>query len=503
MSMSSKTSALHTSGETDDHAVQRVTSLIDGRAAPGRNVIRAVLNPHSGERIAHLSLADPETAAAAIDIARAAQPAWAQLPAPARGAILHRAANLIEARARELSEIVAREAGKSMRDALAETAAAVACARFFAGEGQRLFGRTMPSGSPGKSALTVRQPCGVAALITAANTPAPNFAWKVFPALICGNAVVLKPSEETPLSADWMARTAIEAGVPAGALNVVQGLGQDVGASLVAHPSVDVVSFTGSTRVGRLIAEIAGRGLKKVSLELGGKNAFLVCDDADLETAAKWASASAFSNAGQRCAAASRIIVMADAYAAFVEKFAARAGALRLGVDDDCDLGPVISERQLSAMIDMVGRAARNGARILTGGGRAAGPGLDEGFYMQPTVIEDAAPDAEISVTELFGPVACLYRAESYEDAMRLVNASPYGLTACIHTTSWDRAWTFTREARVGVAVVNGGTFGSEPHMPFGGVGDSGNGAREPGTEAIDVYTELKDIYLLTEGSRL
>lgn len=503
MKLSSGAGAARLICETGDQPVQRIASLIDGRAAPGRNIVRAVLNPHSGEKIAELSLADPETAAAAIDIARAAQPAWARLPAPARGAILHRAANLIEARAGELSEIVAREAGKSMRDARGETAAAVACARFFAGEGQRLFGRTMPSGAPGKSALTVRQPCGVAALITAANTPAPNFAWKVFPALICGNAVVLKPSEETPLSANWMARALIEAGVPAGALNVVQGLGQDLGAPLVSHPSVDVVSFTGSTRVGRLIAEIAGRGLKKVSLELGGKNAFVVCDDANLDAAAKWASASAFSNAGQRCASASRIIVMAEVYDAFVDKFAARVEALRLGVDDDCDLGPVISERQLSAMIDMVSRTARNGARILAGGGRAAGPGLEGGFYMQPTIIEGAAPDAEISLTELFGPVACLYRAENYEDAMQQVNSSPYGLTACIHTTSWDRAWTFTREAKVGVAVVNGGTFGSEPHMPFGGVGESGNGTREPGTEAIDVYTELRDIYLLTEESRL
>jgi aldehyde dehydrogenase (NAD+) len=503
MTVSSRAIAARTLCETRDQPVQRVASLIDGCAAPGRNIFRAVLNPHNGEKIAELSLADPEMAAAAIEIARAAQPAWARLPAPARGAILHRAANLIEARAEALSAIVAREAGKSMRDSLGETAAAIACARFFAGEGQRLFGRTMPSGAPGKSAMTVRQPCGVAALITAANTPAPNFAWKVFPALICGNAVILKPSEDTPLSADWMAQALIEAGVHAGALNVVQGLGQDIGPSLVSHPSVDVISFTGSTSVGRLIAEIAGRGLKKVSLELGGKNAFLVCDDADLDAAAKWASASAFSNAGQRCAAASRIIVMAEVYDAFVEKFVARARALRLGVDDDCDLGPVISERQLSAMTDIVARAARNEARILLGGSRAAGPGFDDGFYMQPTIVEGAALDSEISVTELFGPVACLYRAETYEDAMRQVNSSTYGLTACIHTTSWDRAWTFTREAKVGVAVVNGGTFGSEPHMPFGGIGDSGNGTREPGTEAVDVYTELKDIYLLTEESRL
>lgn len=480
----------------------RVASLIDGRRVPGKGAARPVLNPHNGEKIADLELAGPMTAVAAIEAAIAAQPAWADTPAVARGAILHRAANLMETRAEELSRIVAREAGKSMRDALGETAAAIACARFFAGEGQRLFGRTMPSGTPNKSAMTVRQPCGVAALITAANTPAPNFAWKVFPALICGNAVVLKPSEDAPMSADWMAQALHKSGAPAGVLNVVQGLGEDVGATLISHPSVDVISFTGSTRVGRLIAEVAGRGLKKVSLELGGKNALVVCDDADLDKAAQWAAASAFSNAGQRCAAASRIVVMADVYEKFVERLVARTQALRLGVEEDCDLGPVINERQLGAMIDAVARAARNGARVLTGGHRANDPALAGGFYMTPTIIEGAGEEEEISLTELFGPVVNLYRADSFDDALAQVNASPYGLTACIHTASLNRAWTFARRASVGVAVINGGTYGSEPHMPFGGVRSSGNGTREPGTEAIDVYTELKDIYLYTEAAQ-
>lgn len=485
-----------------EQAPARVSSLIGGKSVSG-GAARPVPNPHNGETIAELVLAGAEEAAQAVRTAEAAQRAWAAVPAVARGAILHRAANLIEERAHALSEIVAREAGKSLREALGETAAAVSCARFFAGEGQRLFGRTMPSGAPHKSAMTVRQPCGVAVLIIAANTPAPNFAWKVFPALVCGNAVVLKPSEETPLSADWMARLLIEAGVPPGALNVVQGLGEDVGPALISHPSVDVISFTGSTRVGRLIAEAAGRGLKKVSLELGGKNAFVVCDDADLDKAAAWAAASAFSNAGQRCAAASRIIVMTGVYDAFAAKLVARARALRLGVDDDCDLGPVISERQLNSMLAAVARAVKNGARALTGGMRVGDPALADGFYMTPTILEGARQDAEISRTELFGPIANLYRAESYEDALAQMNASPYGLTAAIHTASWDRAWTFTKEAHVGVAIVNGGTFGSEPHMPFGGVRASGNGTREPGTEAIDVYTDLKDIYLLTDPERL
>lgn len=479
-----------------------ISSLIGGEAVKSARTA-PVLNPHDGREIARLRLADAAIVERAMKTARAAQSAWALIPAVERGRILHRACNLIEARGDELSALVAKEAGKALAHAKGETGAAVLCGRFFAGEGQRLFGRTMPTGAPNKSAMTVREPCGVAALITAANTPAPNFAWKVFPALICGNAVVLKPSEDTPISADFMARALIEAGVPAGVLNVVQGLGAEVGPLIASHAEVDVVSFTGSTRVGRMIAREAGESLKKVSLELGGKNAMLVCDDADLDKAAQWAAASAFSNAGQRCAAGSRIIVMAGVYDIFREKFVAKAKAMKLGVDDGCDFGPVINERQLSNMLAAVARAEQAGARVLTGGKRADAPGLRDGFYMTPTIIEGAPADAEISCTELFGPIANLYKVSAFDEALALVNNSPYGLTSCIHTKSFDRAIEFSRRASAGVVVVNAGTFGSEPHMPFGGVRSSGNGTREPGTEALDVYTELKDVYFITEPGRL
>lgn len=478
-----------------------IASLINGEHVAGNDSV-AVLNPHNGERIAELSLADEDIVNAAVRIALDAQPAWAAVPPVERGAILHRACNLIESRSSELSAIVAVEAGKALSQAKGETAAAVLCGRFFAGEGQRLFGRTMPSGSRNKSAMTVRQPCGVAALITAANTPAPNFAWKVFPALVCGNSVVLKPSEDTPISAEWLARALIEAGVPEGVLNVVQGLGQQIGPTLTAHDDIDVISFTGSTRVGRTIAAKAGESLKKVSLELGGKNAMLICDDADLDKAVEWAAASAFSNAGQRCASGSRLIVMAGVYSSFRDKFVAKAQSMRLGVDEGCDFGPVINERQLSNMITAVEQAHAEGACVLTGGQRAGGA-LSNGYYMLPTIIEGAGVDSAISRTELFGPVANLYEVASFQEGMSLVNNSPYGLTSCIHTQSWDRAWTFAQSVRTGVAVVNAGTFGSEPHMPFGGLRASGNGTREPGTEALDVYSELKDIYLVTEPERL
>jgi aldehyde dehydrogenase (NAD+) len=344
--------------------------------------------------------------------------------------------------------------------------------------------------------MTVRRPCGVAALIIAANTPAPNFAWKVFPALICGNGVVLKPAEDTPASAWFMAKLAEDAGLPPGLLNLVHGLGGEVGPPLVGHPDVDVISFTGSTRVGREIAETAGRQLKKVSLELGGKNALIVCDDADLDNAAKWSALSAYSNAGQRCAAASRLLVFDAVYDEFVGKFLAATQAQKQGVEPDCDLGPVINERQLKAMCTAVDRARIAGAKVLAGGGRASGGGLDAGFYMQPTVLEGAGPGAEVWETELFGPVALIQRVAGFEEAIALANRSPYGLTAAIHTRNIDRALTFVDRIDTGVAVINAGAHGSEPHMPFGGTKASGNGTREPGTEALDVYSELRDVYV-------
>ncbi len=481
-----------------------VGNLIGGADAPARSGGQVdILSPHSGQPIGKLARSGEADVAAAVAAAGAAQAAWAATPGVRRGEILHAIANAIEAGRQELAEIVALEAGKRMPDALGEVGAAVQCARFFAGEGQRLFGRTMTSGTPHRWVMTVRRPCGVAALIIAANTPAPNFAWKVFPALICGNGVVLKPAEDTPASAWWMAKVCEAAGLPKGVLNVVHGLGAEVGPPLVNHPDVDVISFTGSTRVGREIAESAGKALKKVSLELGGKNALIVCDDADLDNAIHWARLSAYSNAGQRCAAASRIIVFDAVYEAFRDRFVAATRTLKLGVEDDCDLGPVINARQLANMTAAVERAVAAGAKVLTGGGRATDAALAGGFYMTPTVIEGVAAGAEISGDELFGPVPVLYRVSGFEQAIALANDAPYGLTAAIHTLDIDRALTFVDRIQTGVAVINAGAHGSEPHMPFGGMKASGNGTREPGTEALDVYSELRDVYVNVRPERV
>ena len=257
-----------------------------------------------------------------------------------------------------------------------------------------------------------------------------------------------------------------------------------------------MVSFTGSTAVGRQIASVAGQRLAKVSLELGGKNPLVVCDDADLESAAKWVLLSAFSNAGQRCASGSRIIVFEAIYDQFRDMLVESTRALKVGPGDEDDLGPVINAKQLGNMLDAVQVARQKGAVILTGGQRLTDDSHANGFYMAPTLIENAEPEDDISTIELFGPITCLYRVKDFQEALRLANNSPYGLTACIHTRNFHRAMEFTRKVQAGVAVVNAGTFGSEPHMPFGGLKQSGNGTREPGTEALDVYSDLKNIII-------
>ncbi|MGD8959197.1 MAG: aldehyde dehydrogenase family protein [Desulfobacteraceae bacterium] len=460
-------------------------------------------SPASGELLCRAARSRAADVADAVEAAKRAYPAWAAMTPVQRGDILMAVVRAMQQEREALAAIVAAETGMAPNAALGETGGAIAQGEFMAGEGRRLYGRTTTSAVPNKYAMTVRQPLGVAGLIIAANTPIANVAWKVFPALICGNTAVLKAAEDTPATAWFFGKLAHEAGLPAGVLNIVQGLGEEAGAPLVAHPEVAVISFTGSTEVGRQIAEIAGRRLAKVSLELGGKNPLVVCDDADLEHAAHWVLLSAFSNAGQRCAAGSRIIIFDAVYDSFRDLLVTRTQGLRVGPGDEDDLGPVINERQLADMLAAVAQARAEGATILTGGHRLSGPAHAGGCYMAPTLIENVDPQAAISTRELFGPITCLFRAADFAEALHLANDSPYGLTACIHSRSVHRAIEFAQKVQAGVAVVNAGTYGSEPHMPFGGVKQSGNGSREPGTEALDVYSNLKDIYLCIDPQRV
>jgi aldehyde dehydrogenase (NAD+) len=458
-----------------------VLNLIDGEPVPASAGTFEKLRPADGTPLCRVARSGPEDAGAAVSAAVGAQPAWAARTPVERGELVREIAMALRVRREEAAEIVVAETGKPLPLALGEVDAAVEMGFFVAGEGRRLYGRTTTSAMPNRTVMATRRPVGVAALIVSFNTPLPNYAWKVFPAVFCGNTAVLKPSEHTPASAAFFGELCKEF-LPPGVLNVVQGLGTEAGPPLVESPRVDLVSFTGSAETGRWINERAGRRLAKVALELGGKNAFVVCDDADLDRALQSSLASAFSNAGQRCASASRIVVFDSVYDEFRGRLVEGARSY--------ETGPVISEASLERIL-----SALEGARVLTGGERLDRPG----WWLAPTVLEDVPPRADLSGTELFGPVTILYRVDDLEEAIALVNDSPYGLTAAIHTASLHRAMRFADAVEAGVVVVNGGTHGSEPHMGFGGVKQSGTGWREAGVEALDVYTDWKYVNLIAD----
>ena len=478
----------------------RLANLIGGEhSAEGADGWVERCSPHDGALLWSFPDSGPEVVDRAVAVARTAAQDWGwRTSAPHRGEILHELAGLMAGHRDELATIIAAETGKAPGEARGEVMGAVALGRFFAGEGTRLFGRTMPSGVVGKRAMTVREPVGVAGLIAASNTPIANIAWKLFPALIAGNAAIVKAAEATPATAQAFGMLATLAGVPDGVVAVIHGQ-RETGRRLVADPGVDLVSFTGSSEAGREIAEVCARRMARVSLELGGKNGFVVLDDADLDLAVDWAVRSAFSNAGQRCASGSRLIVTAGIHERFVEALLARTATLRVGPTDDDDLGPVITRAAAERIVAAIEGAAADGLPVLAGGHRLGGAEFENGNYVAPTVVSMTEPDHALSGVELFGPVAQVYRVSDEHEALALLNDSPYGLTAAVHTRDLQRAMRFVEAASVGVVSVNGGTFGSEPHMPFGGRRWSGNGTREPGTESLDVYTSLKTVYLWPE----
>jgi len=475
---------------------EKVMNLINNEdAKPEGNAFFDKLNPHNSKIICQVARSDKKDVDKAVKIAKNAQIVWRNYNPIKRSEILYDIIDKMAKNRKDIAEIVALETGKAPSSAYGETGGAIACARFYAGEGQRLYARTCTSGVDNKYAMTIREPVGIAGLIIAANTPIANIAWKLFPALICGNSVLLKSAEDTPLTAWIMGEIIKITDLPKGVVNIIHGLGPEAGAPIVEHEDVALISFTGSTAVGRYIAKTAGERLAKVSLELGGKNPIVICDDADLENAANWILSSAFTNAGQRCASCSRVIIFDSVYDKLKTMLIEKTSKLKVGPTNDDYLGPVINEKQLNNMLRVVKRAKEKGASILIGGNRLDDDEHKNGFYMAPTILENVDPLAEIAVNELFGPITILFKVTSYKEALTLANNSPYGLTACIHTKNVNRATDFSRKISSGVAVINGGTYGSEPHMPFGGVRQSGNGTREPGTEALDIYCNLKDIY--------
>lgn len=482
---------------SNNNKIKKIHSWINGKEQnSGNKSYYKKLDPHNLNVLSNTVISSESEIDFAIDSANKSFPIWSSFTPVKRGKLLYEFVNQIIKNKNLLAKIVAKETGKIFSHALGEVEGAISVGQFYAGEGQRLFSRSLTSGMENKHSHTVREPLGICGLIVPANTPIANITWKIFPALICGNTVVLKGSEDSPEIAFELAKLSKTAGIPDGVFNTVNGFAE-VGKLLVNDSRISLISFTGSTLVGKYIAENAGKRLARVSLELGGKNPLIICDDADLENAVKWCSLSAFSNAGQRCASGSRIIVFSKIYKSFMDKFINKAKSLKLGISEDSDLGPVINLKQFNNILERIEEAKNCGAKILCGGKKSESKKLNNGLYIEPTIISEISKDAYLSRNEIFGPVVTVYKVNSIDEALELANDCEYGLTSAIHTKNVDRAIWFSRKIRAGVVNINIGTYGSEPHMPFGGFGNSGNGTREPGTEALDVYSELKNIQIL------
>jgi aldehyde dehydrogenase (NAD+) len=464
-----------------------------------------IVDPATGKTIGKAPRSGAKEIGAAVAAAKEAQKAWAGVPAPRRGEILFQAARVMEARKQELGRLVTAEMGKVKAEALGDVQEAIDMAYYMAAEGRRLFGATTPSELPNKLCLTLREPVGVCGLITPWNFPIAIPSWKSLPALIAGNAVVIKPSQETGGCATAYVECLVEAGVPAGVVNLVHGTGEEAGAPLVAHPDVPVISFTGSNATGRLVSSVAAPMLKHVHLELGGKNGIVVLDDADLDFAVRAILWSAYGTSGQRCTAGSRVIATRGVYERLVEKVASGARALKVGHgwEDGVDVGPLVSPEGLAKVERYVaiGRD-EDKARLVTGGKRPKLPAaLKKGNFHEPTVFADVTPAMRIAQEEIFGPVTALMPVKDLDEAIEVHNGTPYGLSGAIITRDLASAMKATRAFKTGIVYVHNGTIGAEVHLPFGGIKATGNGHREAGIAGIDVFTEWKTVYIDYSGA--
>jgi alpha-ketoglutaric semialdehyde dehydrogenase len=439
---------------------------------------------------------------AAVAAAKKAFPAWRDTPAPRRAEILYAAGRILERDKEKLARLMTREMGKVLTETRGDVQEAIDMAYLAAGEGRRLFGYTTPSELPNKFAMCVRQPIGVCAFVTPWNFPMAIPAWKSMAALIAGNTIVIKPATDTPASVVALAKVLEEAGLPAGGFNVVMGSGGAVGDPLVSHPDVKVVSFTGSTEVGRRISVACAPTFKRVHLEMGGKNAILVMDDADVDLAVDGAIWGAFGTTGQRCTASSRLLVHKKVYDDFVGKLAARAKKLKVGngLDAGVEMGPCVSEKQRENVARYVEIGKKEGAKLVTGGSKLSEGKLAKGWFFEPTIFADADARMRVACEEIFGPVTTVVPIGSLEEGIRIANSVAYGLSGSIYTRDINKAFTAMREFETGIFYVNSSTIGAEVHLPFGGIKDTGNGHREAGIAGIEVFTEWKSIYVDFSG---
>jgi alpha-ketoglutaric semialdehyde dehydrogenase len=438
----------------------------------------------------------------AVKVAKAAFEKWRLVPAPKRGDIMRKVGDLMVARKEELARQMTREMGKVLAETRGDVQEGIDTAYYASSEGRRLFGHTVPSELPNKFNMAMRVPIGVAGIVTPWNFPMAIPTWKIFPALLCGNTVVFKPASDTPATATSLVEILMDAGVPEGVVNIVHGGGGEVGTSIVSHPDVDLVSFTGSTAVGKRISETAASTLKRVSLELGGKNAQIVMDDGDLELALDGVLWGAFGTTGQRCTATSRLILHEKIHDKFLQMLVDRAGRLKLGdgLLDGVDVGPCVNEGQQKTVQEYVQIGQKEGANLVLGGTVPKTGGLDKGWFHTPTIFADVKPEHRIAREEIFGPVLSVIKIRTLDEAVNVLNNTIYGLSSSIYTANVNNAFQAIRDIKAGITYINAPTIGAEAHMPFGGVKQTGNGHREGGWTVYDFFSEWKTVYVDYSG---
>jgi alpha-ketoglutaric semialdehyde dehydrogenase len=455
------------------------------------------------EVVATAPNSEPADADLAVQAARNAYRTWRLVPAPVRAEKLFRVGELLEQRKEELATLMSREMGKPIAEARGDVQEGIDCAFYYAGEGRRLFGQTMPSELGNKFAMTVRMPIGVCALITPWNFPVAIPCWKSMPALVCGNTVILKPARDTPACATVLFEIFAAAGFPPGVVNLIHGSGTVVGQALAEHPEVNLISLTGSSETGAKVAEICGRTHKRLCLELGGKNAQIVMEDANLELALEGALWGAFGTTGQRCTATSRLLLHRDIKAEFTAQLLARTQQLRIGagVEPTTEVGPLVNSAQAERVQAYIDIARHEGATVLTGGSSVTDAALAEGCFWQPTILDGVTPQMRVAREEIFGPVVALIEITSFEEAIAILNDTNYGLSSSVYTQDINRAFQAIRDIEAGITYINGPTIGAEVHLPFGGVKQTGNGHREAGTAALDVFSDWKSVYVDFSGT--
>ena len=474
-------------------------NYINGKWVNGQNPFQTI-NPANEEVVANIAQAELPDVDAAVHAATEAFRSWRLVPAPLRGEMLFKVGDILKQKKEELAQLLTRDMGKVIAEARGDVQEAIDMAYFMGGEGRRLLGYTAPVEMPNKFGMAVRDPAGVVGLITPWNFPIAVPSWKIFPALVAGNTIIWKPSPETPAISAAFVKVFEEAGIPAGVFNLLMAPGADVAKALVNHPNVRVLSFTGSTTTGRAIAEAAGRLNKKLSLEMGGKNAILVIDDADIELVTDSTLWAAFGTTGQRCTAASRLIVQKAIVGKVKESLVERTKKLKLGdgLDPNVQVGPVINKAALERIHNCVQIGQKEGARVLVGASVADVNG--KGFFYSPTLFDGVKPGSTLEAEEIFGPVLSIIEVDSLEEAIEVNNRSQYGLSTSIFTQDVNRAFTAMRDIATGLVYINHGTTGAEIQFPFGGVRGTGNGHREAGQAALEVFTEWKSIYVDYSG---